>query len=95
MLWIKRTRTYTIRHEEVCTHRINVHKCLMFFLVWAHAFYGRNELLISLVKVWERHDYRCTCVVRDREMNGGVFKSKVNIYLLTTKLAPKEKAISK
>lgn len=72
MFLIMRTRTYTIRHEEVCTHRINVHKCLVFFLVWAHAFYGRNELLISLVKVWERHDYGCTCVVRDRKMNGVV-----------------------
>lgn len=91
MLWIKRTCTYTIRHEEVCTHRINVHKCLVFFLVWAHAFYGRNKLLISLVKVWERHDYGCTCMVRDREMNGGVFKSKVNTHLPTTKLLPKEK----
>lgn len=61
--------------KEVGTHRINIHKRLMIFLIWMHAFYGRNKLLICLVEVWERQNNRCTCVLRKTEMNGVVLKS--------------------
>lgn len=40
--------------EDVGTHRINVHKCLMIVLIGMHAVYGRNKPLICLVEVWER-----------------------------------------
>lgn len=71
----RKNEMHIFYQKEAGTHRINVHKCLMMFLVWMHAFYGRNKLLICLVEVWEGQNNRCTCVLRKTEINAVVLKS--------------------